>query len=219
MPKNPFEIHEAFRRLREVTEGMPKAEMFALRDAGYTGVFEQLIACILSIRTRDETSGPAALRLFALGRHPADFAKVDPAEIEKTIYPVAFAAGKAVQIKEIARRTADEYGDDLPADFDVLTSFNGVGPKCANLALGVASDIPAIAVDVHVHRITNRWGYVDAPTPEATMVALEAKLPREYWIEINERLVPFGKKICSGRNPKCPTCPLLDMCAQIGVSL
>jgi len=218
MPKAPFDIHEAFQRLREVTEGMPKAEMFALRDAGYTSVFEQLVACILSIRTRDETSGPAALRLFALARRPADLATADPAEIEKTIYPVAFAAGKAIQIKEIARRTVEEFGGQLPADFGVLTSLAGVGPKCANLTLGVSSGIPAVAVDVHVFRITNRWGYVSAPTPETTMVALEAKLPREYLIEINERLVPFGKTICTARNPKCPRCPLLDMCAQVSVA-
>jgi endonuclease-3 len=100
----------------------------------------------------------------------------------------------------------------------VLTSLKGVGPKCANLTLGVARGIPAIAVDIHVHRVTNRWGYVAATTPEASLAQLEQKLPQKYWVEINERLVPFGKRICTGRAPRCSRCPLLEMCAQVGVT-
>ena len=217
MSKRPFDVDEAFRLLRAAVAAFPKAEMFALRDAGYTGVFEQLVACILSIRTRDETSGPAALRLFARARTAAAIAELDESAILDLISTVAFAPAKAAQIRLIARRTADEFGGELPADFGVLTAFNGVGPKCANLTLGVAG-IPAIAVDVHVFRIVNRWGVVSAPTPERTLPLLEAWLPREYWVEINERLVPFGKRICTGRAPKCGSCPLLPMCAQVGVS-
>lgn len=217
MTKRPFDVDEAFRRLRVATAPLPQAEMFALRDAGYTSVFEQLVACILSIRTRDEVSGPAALKLFARARAPAEIAALPPEEIETQIASVAFAEGKAFQIRDIARRTVEEFGGELPADFSVLTSLKGVGPKCANLTLGVARAVSAIAVDVHVHRITNRWGVVSAPTPEATLSQLERWLPREYWVEINERLVPFGKWICTGRAPKCSTCPLLDMCRQVGV--
>lgn len=217
MTKRPFDVDEAFRRLRIATEGFPKAEMFALRDQGFVSVFEQLVACILSIRTRDEVSGPAALRLFALARKPAEIANLPVDAILEKIQTVAFAGNKAVQIKAIASLTAEKYGGDLPADFDVLTSLNGVGPKCANLTLGVARGIPAVAVDVHVHRITNRWGVIAAPTPETTLVQLESWLPKQYWVEINERLVPFGKWVCTGRAPKCSTCPLLDMCQQVGV--
>ena len=218
MDKRPFDVDEAFRRLREATKDFPQAEMFALRDEGFTSVFEQLVSCILSIRTFDEQSGPAARRLFALGRTPVEIAALAPEAILAAIANVTFAPAKAAQIQAIARRTADEFGGDLPADFAVLTSLKGVGPKCANLTLGVAHGVPAIAVDVHVHRITNRWGVVHAPTPEATLAGLEAWLPRDYWVEINERLVPFGKRICTGRAPKCSTCPLLEMCAQVGVT-
>lgn len=218
MTKRPFDVDEAFRRLREATAPLPKAEMFALRDEGYTGVFEQLVSCILSIRTLDEVSGPAARRLFEVARSPAEIAALGVDAILARIDTVAFAPAKAVQIREIARRTVEEFGGDLPADFAVLTSLKGVGPKCANLTLGVARGVSAIAVDVHVHRVTNRWGIVHAPTPETTLAQLEAWLPLEYWVEINERLVPFGKWICTGRAPKCSTCPLREMCAQVSVT-
>ena len=111
-----------------------------------------------------------------------------------------------------------EYGGTLPCDEEVLLSFKGVGPKCANLVLGIACGQSSIGVDIHVHRVTNRWGYVAASTPVKTMRALQEKLPRRYWVEINALLVPFGKHICTGVRPKCSTCPLLDMCQQVGVT-
>ena len=114
-------------------------------------------------------------------------------------------------------RTAAEFGGELPASAEVLTSFKGVGPKCANLALGVAVGEASIAVDIHVHRVTNRWGYVATSTPERTMGALEERLPRRYWVEINRLLVPFGKHVCTGVRPKCSTCPVLEYCRQVGV--
>lgn len=110
-----------------------------------------------------------------------------------------------------------EWKGKLPCDYEVMTSFAGVGPKCANLALGIACQIPSISVDIHVHRVTNRWGYVQTRTPEKTLKALTEKLPTEYWIAINELLVPFGKHICRGTAPKCSACPVLQMCAQVGV--
>jgi len=107
----------------------------------------------------------------------------------------------------------------LPCAFDSLTALSGVGPKCANLVLGIACNKPAgIPVDVHVHRITNRWGYVRGSTPEKTMAALERVLPRRYWLEINKLLVPFGKHVCTGKLPKCSTCPVLQYCRQVGVT-
>ena len=176
-------------------------------------------ACILSIRTRDEVSLPIALRLFERVRTPAEFCTLDLDSLLGLIHGTSFAEAKAVQIAEIARRTIGEYGGELPADASVLMGFKGVGPKCAQLgALGVACGLPHISVDVHVWRIVNRWGYVSAPTPEATMLALENRLPQRYWIEINRLLVPFGKHVCTGTRPKCSTCPVLAYCRQVGVS-
>ena len=120
-------------------------------------------------------------------------------------------------MKTIARRALDEFGGQIPCEKGVMLSFPGIGPKCAHLVLGIACKQPFISVDIHVHRVTNRWGYVKASTPEKTMVALEAKLPREHRIDINRLLVPFGKHICTGERPHCSTCPVLDMCQQAGV--
>jgi endonuclease-3 len=145
-------------------------------------------------------------------------AKLSVARIDALIRASSFHEAKAAQIREIARRTVDEFGGELPCDFDVLTSFRGVGPKCASLTMGVACGAQRISVDIHVHRVTNRWGYVSTRSPEATMDALEHTLPRKYWIEINRLLVPFGKHICTGHLPKCSTCPVLEYCQQIGVS-
>jgi endonuclease-3 len=139
-------------------------------------------------------------------------------ELDELIHASIFHEAKAPQMLEIARTILDEHGGALPCDFEVLTSFSGVGPKCANLVLGIACKVPRVSVDVHVHRITNRWGYVQSRAPEQTMVLLEEKLPEKYWIEINRLLVPFGKHICTGTRPHCSTCLLLDMCQQIGVT-
>ncbi len=193
--------------------------MFALRDEhGHRTLFEQLVACILSIRTRDETSLPAALRLFARARTPRAVARLSVAQIDTIIHDVSFHEGKARQIREIAARTEREFGGTLPCDYETLVGFRGVGPKCANLALGVACGTARIAVDIHVHRVTNRWGIVRERTPERTGAALESVLPKRYWVEINRLLVPFGKHVCTGRLPKCSSCVLVSMCKQIGVT-
>ena len=216
--KRPFSIGTALARIRRVVRPLPKAAMFALAEEGYRSLFEQLVACILSIRTRDEVSLMAARRLFGVARTPEEMARLDAGTINRLIDDTTFHTAKAEQVLEIARRTVDEHGGRLPCDAEVLRGFRGVGPKCANLALGVACGERLISVDIHVHRVTNRWGYVAAHTPEETMAALMKVLPRRYWVEINALLVPFGKHICTGRLPKCSTCPVLDMCAQVGVT-
>jgi endonuclease III len=216
-PTRPFDIDLAVERLREAVRPLPKAAMFALADEGYSSLFEQIVACIISIRTYDEVTLPTARQLFANARTPAEMVKLSPDEIDELIGACNFHEPKAKQIHEIARQTVAEHGGTLPCDADVLMSFHGVGPKCANLALGIACNLPVIGVDVHVHRVTNRWGLVHEPTPEKTMEALQQKLPQAYWVEINALLVPFGKHICTGTLPKCSTCPLLDMCRQVGV--
>jgi endonuclease-3 len=218
MSRRPFDIDEAMVRIRDAVKPFPKAAMFELRDEGFGTVFQQVIACLLSVRTRDEVSLVAARRLFTKSPSPASLAAMSPGEIDDLIPDVTFHERKAAQIRDIALRVQEEYGGELPCDEEVLRSFSGIGPKCANLTLGVACGQERISVDIHVHRVTNRWGYVRATTPEKTMVALEEKLPKRYWIEINERLVPFGKHICTGTRPKCSTCPVLDMCQQVGVT-
>jgi endonuclease-3 len=130
----------------------------------------------------------------------------------------AFHLVKAEQINTMARLILEEHAGTLPCSFEVMTSYPGIGPKCANLALAIACNQPRIGVDIHVHRITNRFGYVATTTPEATLHALESKLPERYRVEINALLVPFGKHLCTPINPHCSACPLLDMCEQRGVS-
>ncbi|MFN8490559.1 MAG: endonuclease III [Caldilineaceae bacterium] len=216
--KRPFDIHVAIERIREAVKPFPKAAMFELADDGHTSLFEQLVACLISIRTYDEVSLPCARQLFALARTPADMAQLTVAQIDAAIGASTFHEAKAPQILAIAQQVIEKYAGNLPCDLDALLAFKGVGPKCAHLALGIACALPFISVDIHVHRVTNRWGYVQASTPEKTLAKLEEKLPHEYWIEINRLLVPFGKHICTGTRPYCSTCPLLTMCLQIGVT-
>ncbi len=218
LAKQPFDLTIVLSRLRIAVAPWPKAAMFELAERGYTSLFEQLIACIISIRTYDEVMLPTALRLFAQARTPQAMGQLTVAQIDTLIQESSFHERKAQQIHEIAQRTVQEYDGQLPCDRNVLLSFNGVGPKCANLALGIACAEPWIGVDIHVHRVTNRWGYVAATTPERTLLALEAIVPRESWIELNQLLVPFGKHICTGNQPRCSSCPILDMCQQVGVT-
>lgn len=217
--KRPFDIDAVVARLRDAVRPLPKAALFELaEDDGYDSPFEQLVACILSIRTRDEVMLTTARRLFERARTPAGLSRLAPAEIDALIRASSFHESKADQIHEIARRVAEEHAGELPCDEQLMRSFRGVGPKCANLVLGIACGESKIGVDVHVWRITNRWGYVQTRTPEQAMVALEEKLPASYRVEINRLLVPFGKHICTGRRPRCSTCPVLDFCQQISVS-
>jgi endonuclease-3 len=216
--KRPFNVDEAVRLLRKAVAPFPKAALFELASEGYTSVFEILIACIISIRTRDETTIPVAHALFRRVRTPEDVARLSESEIDRLISACTFHEAKARTIRTIARETVEKHSGTLPCDADVLQSFHGVGPKCANLTLGIACGLPLIGVDIHVHRVTNRWGLVAAATPEKTMAALQEKLPKDYWIEINALLVPFGKHICTGARPFCSTCPVLEMCRQVGVT-
>lgn len=217
-PKRPFDIDEVMRRIEEAVEPYPKTALFELAEDGFDAPFEQLVACIISIRTRDEDTLPMARHLFERARTPEAVAALTPATIDELIQESTFHENKAGQIHAAAKRIAGEFGGNLPCDRDTLLSFAGVGPKCANLVLSIGCNEPHISVDVHVHRVTNRWGYVEASRPEQTMRALEEKLPRRYWVDINRLLVPFGKYVCTGRRPRCSTCPALDMCRQVGVT-
>src|SRR6266542_5919709 len=216
--KLSFDIDEVVRLIRHEVKSFADAAMFDLATAGYRSVFQQLVGCIISIRTRDEVSLPTSIALLKAAPTPAGVAKLSEAKIDSLIRAATFHEGKARQIREIAKRTVAEFGGELPCDFAVLRSFHGVGPKCANLALGIACGGARISVDIHVHRVTNRWGFVSTNAPERTRVALEETLPKKYWVEINRLLVPFGKHVCTGRLPKCSTCPVLVYCRQVGVT-
>lgn len=216
--KLPFDIDRAIQWIRQAVRRFPKAAMFALADEGFATPFEQLVACIISIRTRDEVTLVSARRLFGLARAPGEMYRLTAEQIDTAIGASTFHEAKARQIREICRRIVAEHAGDLPCEETVLLSFAGVGPKCANLVLGIACGQARIGVDIHVHRIANRWGYVRQSTPERTMAALEEKLPERYWVEINRLLVPFGKHVCTGSLPRCSTCPVLDMCRQVGVT-
>ena len=205
------------RRVTTAVRDLPAPSMFQLAAEGYRSPFEQLVACIISVRTMEETSLPVSRRLFAAARTPTAIAGLSVAELTRLITPSTFADTKAVNILAMAKRVQDEMGGDLPCDGDVMQSFGGVGPKCANLALGIACGRPTIPVDIHVHRVLNRWGYVRTRTPEQTLAALEPKLPEQFRPSVNRLLLPFGKYICTGPLPHCPDCPLLDICPKIGV--
>jgi endonuclease-3 len=216
--KRSFDIEKAIRLLREAMSPYPKAALFELFAEGYESLFEILVACIISIRTRDEMTLPVARALFACARTPPEMFELSVDEIDELISRCTFHEPKARTIRGISEAAIRDYGGELPCELDALLALHGVGPKCANLALGIVCNRSLIGVDVHVHRVTNRWGYVAEKTPEKTMAALIKKLPQAYWVEINALLVPFGKHVCTGSSPNCSTCPLLSMCRQVGVT-
>lgn len=215
--KPDFDLNVVLGRIEEAIRPYPKAAMFDLADRGYNTLFEQLISCIVSIRTLDETTIPVSLRLFEVARTPEQFLKLDIPTLTQLLYGTTYPDQKAYTMKGIAERIVGDFNGVLPADYETLTSFKGVGPKCANLALGVASGQAAISVDVHVHRVVNRWGYVKTKQPEQTLKLLEKQVLREQWVAINRLLMPFGKHICTGTLPRCSTCPVLAWCEQVGV--
>ena len=212
-----FDIETAFVRLRETMQAYPKAAMFQLAEEGYDSPFEQLVSCMISIRTYDEVSLPVSRKLFERVKTAQAMSELSVAEIEGLIRRSTYAERKAQQIWVIAQDIVDKHNGSLPCDADTLHAFKGVGPKCAHLTLGIACQQPYISVDVHVHRVVNRWGYVDTKTPEKTTQALEAKLSKELWIETNKLLMPFGKQICKSQYPQCPSCPLENICPKIGL--
>lgn len=215
--KPNFDLTTVLSRIEDAIKPYPKAAMFDLYERGYNSLFEQLMSCIVSIRTLDETTIPVSLRLFEAARTPEQLLALDIPTLTQILYGTTYPDQKAYTMRGIADRIVNEFGGTLPADFATLTSLKGVGPKCANLALGVATGQAAISVDIHVHRVVNRWGYVRTKQPEQTLKVLEAQVPREQWVSINRLLMPFGKHICTGILPHCSTCPVLDYCEQVGV--
>jgi endonuclease III len=192
----------------------PAVTIVATRDHD---PFKVLISCILSLRTRDQTTAEASARLFALADTPEKLALLSSDQIEVAIYPVGFYRNKALQIREISRQLALIPGGRVPDELDELLKFKGVGRKTANLVLTLGYGKAGICVDIHVHRICNRWGYVSTRNPEATEYALRKKLPPQYWIVINDLLVSFGQNQCTPVSPRCSSCPLYQLCDRVGV--
>jgi endonuclease III len=179
--------------------------------------FRILISCLLSLRTKDKTTNEASVRLYALAHQPATMLGLPLRKIERAIYPVGFYRTKAKSIHAICRRLLDVYGGTVPESIDELVTLSGVGRKTANLVVTVAYGKPGICVDIHVHRISNRWGYVRTKTPEETEQALRRKLPVQHWITFNDLLVPYGQHLCQPVSPFCSQCKLTEYCDQVGV--
>ena len=180
--------------------------------------YHVLIACLLSLRTKDETTGPAARRLFALADTPDKMVGLTPARIRDAIYPVGFYKTKAHTVLAVSHRILDHYAGHVPDDIDELLTFKGVGRKTANLVVTLGFQKPGICVDTHVHRISNRWGYVETKTPDHTEQALRAKLPKRFWIGYNDLLVAFGQTLCHPTSPRCSECPVERYCDKVGVA-
>jgi endonuclease-3 len=179
--------------------------------------FRVLVACLLSLRTKDETTGPASDRLFALADTPEKMLSLDPGRIERTIFPVGFYRTKARVILGVSRDLIARFDSQVPSRLDALLTLKGVGRKTANLVVTQGFGKPGICVDTHVHRISNRLGYVKTSSPEKTETALRAKLPRRYWIGYNDLLVSFGQNVCLPVSPRCSECPVRAWCPRVGV--
>jgi len=176
--------------------------------------FKVLICALLSTRTRDETTAKVCKRFFERVKGPEDILDIPLKELEELIYPVGFYRNKAKHLKKLARVLIEEFGGNVPQSLEELLRLPGVGRKVANLVLADGYGIPAICVDTHVHRITNRWCLIKTKTPEQTERELMRVLPQEYWIVINRLLVAFGQRICTPQRPKCDICPIEAYCGK-----
>ena len=195
----------------------PWLENMVNQDRRKRDPFKVLISCILSLRTQDKTTGIASERLFKLASDAETMSKLPVNTIQNAIYPVGFYNVKAKRIRELCRTLIDNFNSKVPGDLDELLKLKGVGRKTANLVLTLGYKKPGICVDTHVHRITNRWGYVKTKTPEQTEYALRKKLPRKYWLEINGLLVAFGQGVCRPISPLCSKCSIEEFCDRRGV--
>ncbi|OPZ19295.1 MAG: Endonuclease III [candidate division BRC1 bacterium ADurb.BinA364] len=215
-PGSDFPIEKALRAVaREAAKW--KTPIVTRMAENKRSPFEILVSTVLSLRTKDETTAAASERLFARARSPQALLDLEEGEIARLIYPVGFYNVKARQLREIARLVIERHGGRIPREMDELLALPGVGRKTANLTRTLGHRLPGICVDTHVHRITNRWGYVKTKTPEETEFALREKLPQRYWIPINDWLVTYGQNVCAPVSPKCSQCPLEPICPKIGV--
>ena len=210
-------IEEVLATLRKQAAGW-NVPVVTLTAISSKSPFRVLISTVLSLRTKDETTAEASTRLFREASTPHSVLKLEEKRVRELIYPVGFYRVKAKNIIGICEKLIDEYDGRVPDSLDELLKFRGVGRKTANLVLSLGYGKSAICVDIHVHRISNRWGYVDTENPYETEMALREKLPREHWIEYNSLLVALGQQICRPVSPLCSLCPLSGCCPKRGVS-
>jgi endonuclease-3 len=214
--QRPFDIDRVIelvqRHVRELN--LPWLDQLSRRNSD---PFKVLVSCILSLRTQDKTTSKATKTLFSLARTPQEMRKLSTKEIEEAIYPVGFYRVKAERIKRLSETIVQKYKGKVPSRLEELLELEGVGRKTANLVITLGYGKDGICVDTHVHRITNRWGYVRTRTPEETEMALREKLPKRYWKKLNGLLVAFGQGICKPISPFCTRCRVSEYCRKVGV--
>ncbi len=215
---NNDQIAQVIRLLKVAMRDLPDPSV-TLVGKKFKSPFLVLISCLLSLRTRDETTLPACERLFARADTMQGMLKMPVGEIQKLIYPVGFYKTKALRIHDICGDLIDRFGAKVPDDLESLLTLKGVGRKTANLVLTEGFGKQGICVDTHVHRISNRLGYIKTRTPDETEFALRKKLPRQYWIEYNALLVTWGQNVCKPISPLCTTCPVENICQRVKVGI
>jgi endonuclease-3 len=208
-------IVKVIRRIKKQVKGfvIPSVTKIAVKN----DPFLVLVSCILSLRTKDKTTIEASKRLFKISSNPKNMVKLPRERLEKLIYPVGFYRNKAKVILNISRKLIKSFNSKVPDKLDKLLEFKGVGRKTANLVLGLGFNIPAICVDTHVHRISNRLGWIRTRSPEDSEEALKKIIPRNYWIELNTILVTFGQNLCEPASPFCSRCAVYGFCERRGV--
>jgi len=212
------QIHAAIRTVKREIAQWPDPVVGVVAKETGRDPFLVLISCLLSLRTKDKTTAEASARLFALASTPATMRQLTLSAVEQAIYPVGFYRTKAKQILQICTQLLERYQGRVPDCIEELLTLPGVGRKTANLVVTVGYEKPGICVDIHVHRISNRWGYVKANTPDETEQALRRKLPSQYWITFNDLLVPYGQHLCQPVSPFCSRCKIVKYCDRIGVT-
>ncbi len=216
-PGKPFPIGKAMETLRRSVRQWPTPAVTVFSE-NKASPFEILVSTLLSLRTQDKTTAEASARIFARAKTPEAMVRLRTPTIEKLIYPVGFYKTKAVTLREISRILIEDYGGEVPDTVEELIKFKGVGRKTANLVVTLGHGKPGICVDVHVHRICNRWGYIETKNPDETEMLLREILPKKYWIPINDWLVAFGQNQCKPVSPFCSTCALGEVCTRVGVT-
>ena len=211
-----FPVSEVLAKVKKAVRGcrIPSVTVISQKN----DPFAVLVSCIISLRTRDEVTDPASARLLKLAKTPAQLMKLSNAKLEQAIYPAAFFRNKSQSLKKLCKDLVDNYEGRVPDKLEELLKLKGVGRKTANLTLILGHNKPGICVDIHVHRISNRWGYVKTKSPNETEMALRDKLPKCYWKGYNDLLVTFGQNICKPVSPFCGSCPIAEICPKIDVS-
>ena len=211
-----FNIVEGLKKLKKAVRKFrtPSVTVIAKKN----DPFAVLVSCIISLRTRDEVTELASARLFNLAKLPVELLELSNARIEKAIYPAAFYRNKTKSLKELCQVLVKEYSGKVPDKLEELLKLKGVGRKTANLTLILGHNKPGICVDIHVHRISNRWGYVKTKSPDETEMVLREILPKRFWKGYNDLLVSFGQNLCKPVSPFCSSCPIEDQCPKIGVN-